>query len=95
MMKKIIIDGVEYMYDSWVDDFKDRYTDFYQGFEPHEFREFVFFGKKKTAMLPKKIFRLWMDIESPKFSKIEVLEAIRKKISLIDREAEIKRGEIV
>jgi hypothetical protein len=97
-MKELVFRGVTLQYT--VDPVDAEYgygfvTDFYLGEEEVTRRKYILFGEKITTLQPKFAFRLWMDIEDPVWTKKGIRNAIANKMELMNRRAEIERGEII
>ena len=62
-------------------------------------RKYWLFGEKLQLEVEKDFedadFKLYFNIENPKYTKSEIRAAINKKIELLNRVDEIKRGEII
>lgn len=98
LMKKLKINGRELQYQvilhetslmSW------RTTEFYEGIETISRKKYLFFGKTIIEVKPKKIFEIEFNIENPKWSKDDIKKSIDKELAILEREAEIERGEII
>lgn len=55
-------------------------TDFYEGVEEYEERQFLFFGKKIKKTKPKFLFTILADIENPDLTELWWTKEISKKI---------------
>lgn len=97
-MKELVFRGITLQYerisvDSELGD--SIITNFYLGEEEVTRRKYILFGEKITKIRPKFAFRLWMDIEDPVWTKKGIRNAISNKMELMNRKAEIERGEII
>jgi hypothetical protein len=92
-MKKIVVDGIEYLYQAF-NSYED-YTIFYKGYEECITRKYWLFGAKVSTMKPKEVFTIYCDIESPYYTKENVKSRILEKLKLLSREEEIEKGEII
>ena len=64
-----------------------EWTEFYEGTITETHKKYWLFGKEITTTKPKKVFTIWRNIESKDYTK--------KQVELLDREDEIRRGEII
>jgi hypothetical protein len=55
----------------------------------------LFFGPKITVEVPIQVFKFEGDIKSNHFTKEELRKKLEKKVKLLDRQAEIDRGELI
>jgi hypothetical protein len=77
----------EYGYNSW--------TEFYLGTTTRTYQRFGFFGKVMTEVKPKYVFTIHRNIESKNYTKKTIRKLIETELELLDRAAEIARGEII
>lgn len=70
-------------------------THFYQGTHLVNTHFWSIFGFKKMVELPKRIFIIYKDIESPYYSKEDINKFIESKYKIWKREFEIKEGKII
>lgn len=99
-MKKITFKGINYLYqiknigveDGWY----NTITVFYS-FSPEikTKRKYIIFGEKVEYNYHKELFRIYLNIESPKFTKKQIKNILRPKLRSIKREKQIERGGIV
>lgn len=97
-MKKIVIDGQEFEYQVYVDCDQDgtyEWTEFYQGTETKTYKRFIFFGKVITEIVTKLIFEVPINIEDFCYTKDDIRNRLLRKVELLKREEEIKKGEII
>lgn len=97
-MKKITIKGREFEYETFFDcsEYGDyEWTEFYDGLEEITKKKYIFFGEKKTFFIPKFIFKVYMNIEDPSYTKTDIRKVLEKRVELLERSEEIKRGEII
>lgn len=94
-MKKIVFEGVEYLYVNYSSPMVGDETIFYLGVEEHTSKKYWFFGKKITKVTPKEVFRIDYDIESGYLSKEQVKAAILQHVLILKRREEIKNNEII
>lgn len=97
---KIIFKGIErtLQYDfQYIDCHYDGFyrTNFFEGTETITERKFWLFGPKITKEQPKMIFKLDLDIRDINYTKKEIKNKIQRKLELLERGAEIERGEII
>ena len=96
--KEIIVDGQTFLYRNInYDDgtYYSEWTDFYQGEEQQKVFQLCFWRPSKFKNVPKLVFTVKEDIESISLTADDVLRMIRRKIALMDRQAQIERGEIL
>jgi hypothetical protein len=101
-LKTITIDGRELQYErcfnssEWGD---STWYNFYEGttIRTTAYKRFIFFGETITVTesKPKHIFTIHRDIESKHLTKKEVRNMIEKELELLDREEEIKKGNLI
>ena len=72
-----------------------QYTEFYDGTTTVTSKKYWLFGEKITKTIPKLVFTIWNDIEDNTYTKKQVRSWIEHQVELLDREEEIKRGEII
>ena len=92
------LDGIqmEYQVFGGVTEYGEHYlTDFYIGNKTTIRRKYGIFGKKIKKVKPCKIFRLYINIEDPNYTKKDIRERIERKLELLGRQSEIENGEIV
>jgi hypothetical protein len=98
-MEKITIKGEEFQYELkfHVNDFGELYewTEFYQGEEVKFVKKFKFFGKLIEKRIPVLKFKVNFDITSAERTKEEVREILERKVTLLHRQEEIDRGELI
>ena len=71
------------------------WTEFYEGTMTETHKKYWLFGKKITTIKPIKVFTIWYDIESKNHTKKQVRDWIQRQVDLLNREEEIRRGEII
>lgn len=100
-MKKIVINGTVLYYSVWLDHHDSfPYTEFYllNGKKPEKkwsWRKFRFLETGNMIDNFDDAFSLNFDIESPDYTKSEVRSMIERKVKLLYRAEEIKKGEII
>lgn len=97
-MKEITIENHTFQYETlWSSSEYGDYpiTYFYSGTIEKTYRKYLFFGKKMTKSVPKEVFRINADSEDTSLSKEWWRAKILNEISLLSREEEIKRGELI
>ena len=97
-MRELLVNGRAFMYRISTYDGEyniSEYTEFYEGFEEITRKKYYIFGPVVTISMPKFAFRLPYSIESDKYSKTSVRRNIESYVELLDRKAEIARGEII
>ena len=97
-LKKIELDGIqmEYRVFGGVTEYGEHYlTEFYIGSKTTIRRKYCLFGKKIKKEVPFKVFKLYIDIEDPNYTKKDIRERIGRKLELLGRQREIENGEIV
>lgn len=98
-MRKIIVNGREFEYETWWESYgedsgSDPVTYFYEGTETITQRRWILFGKKIEITQPKCVFKIFGDADDTQLSKEWWRSRIEKKIELLDRADELKRGEL-
>ena len=79
-----------------VNEFGDcEWTDFFLGTETVTRRKFWLFGKKIEKQVPKFVFSVNFDIETPTRTKQEIREILERRVELLNRAEEIEKGEII
>lgn len=71
------------------------WTEFYQETYTETYKKYWLFGPTLTREIPIILFQLYCDIEDKYLTKSDVKERIQRQVELLDREEEIKRGEII
>ena len=98
-MKKIAINGDDFEYKifSDCDEYNGPYcwTEFYQGVEIKSYKKYLLLGPIVTEASPKFIFKVWMNIESPHYTKQAIRAILLTQVELLYRKQEIERGEII
>ena len=74
---------------------ESEWTEFYEGTITETHKKYWLFGKEITTIKPKKVFTIWNNIESKNYTKKKVRDWIEYQVELLDREDEIRRGEII
>jgi len=73
----------------------DIITKFYCGTKTVPKWRFLFLKSKQTKEIPKYVFTIYENIESSNFNKEYVKALIRGKLTILKREEEIERGELI
>lgn len=97
-MKTIEINGRKIQYEVLYDvsEYGDTYeTVFYEGTQIVSKKKYLLFGETITKEVPREIFRLYFNIEDEGRTKSETRTIIERRLELLDRKAQIERGEIV
>lgn len=94
-MKSLNVNGRVLKYEVEFDFLDQTMTVFYEGVNIRRYRKFFTFGPIIEKHVPREIFTLYFDIESPRYTKREIRNNILKQLALIDRMAQIARGEII
>jgi len=95
-LKKIEINGEKFEYDIFLgDDYHADFTEFYQGTEIESRKKYFFFGEIIDKEVPKLVFSVNFSIEDPDFTKEDVRKKLFRKVELLKRKEEIKKGEII
>ena len=72
------------------------WTNLYEGTEIITKRKYWLFGPEIKIEQPKKIFKLYgVDITSSEYTKKDIRLKLLRKLELLERGAEIERGEII
>lgn len=96
MMKELTIRGKTLQYKVFVNEYDSYdYTEFYMGTYTVSKRKYIFFGETITEVKHKHVFTIYKNIEDKHYSSIEIRELILRELGLLDREAQINRGEII
>lgn len=74
---------------------ESKWTEFYEGTITETHKKYWLFGKEITTIKPKKVFTIWRNIESKTHTKKQVRDWIQHEVELLNREDEIRRGEII
>ncbi len=95
-MKKITFNDIEYFYESY-NIYGDEYTLFYSvtDYKKTVYKKYLFFGEFIYKYKHKELFKVWIDIENPNYSKEYVKLQIEKQISIYNRQQEINNGIII
>jgi hypothetical protein len=97
-MKDLNVNGRTFQYEifSDVSEYGETvFTEFYEGKETKTRRKYFLFGPEITKEVPHKVFTIYFDIEDTDRTKDEVRTVLERHIELLDREAQIQRGEII
>ena len=98
-MKTIEINGRTLEYEVFSDcneyDGLTYETAFYEGTKIERRKKYLLFGPVITKIVPNEIFRLFLNIEDPGYTKDDIRRKIERKLELLERPAQIERGEIV
>ena len=71
------------------------WTEFYQETYTKTYKKYWLFGPTLTREIPIILFKLGLNIEDKCFTKKDIKERLDRQIELLEREEEIKRGEII
>jgi hypothetical protein len=100
--KTITINGRELQYERCFNSSEwgeSTWYNFYEGTTTRTttYKRFIFFGETITISetKPKHIFTIHSDIESKNLTKTDVRKMIEKQLELLDREEEIKKGNLI
>lgn len=92
----IEIDGRHLRYQLEIDAFDYESTLFYERTRRVSRRKYLgLFGPAVETEEPVPLFRIYRDVTSPSLTKKEVREMIREQLELLDRRAEVERGELI
>ena len=97
-MKTLTINNRKLKYRCWYGESEygvHEGTEFYQGTITKTHKKFWFFGPEIIKVKPKLVFTIYRDIEHKSYTKKQVREWIQHEVDLLDREDEIRRGEII
>lgn len=97
-LKTLEINGISLqygMFESHGEYGGSTFVRFYMGTTTRTYRKYWLFGEKITVIEPKYVFTIWRDIESKQYTKKQVKGWIEHELELLDREAEIRKGEII
>jgi|688.fasta_scaffold755203_3 hypothetical protein len=97
-METITISGREFQYEIfWYDGEYGDYAEtvFYQGTKTETKHKYLLFGPMITVEAPIQVFKFSGSIKSIDYTKKQLREKLEKKVELIDRQAEIDRGELI
>ncbi len=97
-MKTLTINNRTFEYETFYDVSEygtHEYTEFYQGTITKTRKMFWFFGPEIIEVKPRLVFTIYSDIENKSYTKKQVRSWIEYQVELLDREEEIKRGEII
>lgn len=94
-MKKVFINNKTLEYEVIFSEFDGLVTDFYYGVEDITYRKYLFFGKTIVKRVPKLVFTVYFNIEDTHRTKAEIRAILKRELEPIEREDEIKRGELI
>jgi hypothetical protein len=97
-MKTLTINNRTFQYEIFEDSTEwgtYHYTEFYDGTITVSRKKYWLFGEKITKTIANHVFTIWCDIEDKNYTKKQVRGWIERQVELLDREEEIKRGEII
>lgn len=97
-MKTININGKEFKYEIFYDasEYSEYYlTVFYDCINTVEYRKYLLFGPKLIKEVGNEVFRVHFNIEDPSLTKGELRDILERKVELLQREEEIKKGELI
>lgn len=97
-MKKINILGQEYGYQTYTgcdEGGSWSGTKFFLGEEVVRYRKYWLFGPVITKSVPKMVLEVYFNIESPNYTKEELIKRLEEPFRILNRTAEIARGEII
>ena len=97
-LKRININGIELYYQLCYDVSEygeSEWTEFYIGTRIITRRKYYICGPIITYEIPNKVFELNFSIEDEYYTKKEIRYKIERKLELLNRKAEIERGEII
>lgn len=97
-MKTINVNNREFQYELFYSSSEygiNEWTEFYEGYLNETYRKYLLFGPILIRKIPIKVFQLDLCIEDESYTKAEIRRMIEKKIELLNRKQEIKRGEII
>jgi hypothetical protein len=99
-MKKITINGIDLLYETFCDsnEYDDYFwTGFYHPTEKVQIeeRKYVFFGKKTVTEVPKLLFKIYEDSNDQNLSKAWWRKRIENELDLLNREQELENGELI
>jgi hypothetical protein len=97
-LKRIVVNGIELDYQLCYHSSEygeSEWTEFYIGTRIIARRKYRICGPIVTYEIPNKVFMLNFSIENEHYTKKEVRSKIERKLELLNRKAEIERGEII
>ena len=97
-MKTININGKEFFYEVCyhVSEYGEYvWTEFYDGSYTKTYKKYFFFGPTRTKEVYNKVFQLNFNIEDKNKTKSDIRKSLERQIELMNREEEIKRGELI
>ena len=97
--KKILdVNGRKIEYEVFYDvsEYGETYeTVFYEGTQIVSRKKYFLFGEQVSKEVPREIFRLYFNIEDEGRTKSEIRAIIERKLELLDRKDQIRRGELI
>lgn len=97
-MGKVNIKGRELKYIVQYDcsEYGDYYwTQFYEETYTKTYKKFWLFGPTLTKEVPIVLFTLHLNVEDEYYTKSDIRTKISRKLELLDRKEQIKRGELI
>ncbi len=97
-MNSIKINGRTLEYEVFYDvsEYGETYeTAFYEGTKTERRKKYLLFGPTIEKTVPNEIFKLYLNIEDPGYTKDDIRRKIERALELLERPSEIERGEIV
>jgi hypothetical protein len=96
--RSVVIDDQLLYYETHCDDSEVGtfyWTDFFKEVEAVTKRKWLIFGEKRQVAKPKVLFTIAANSQDTSLNKEWWREKIMQKLSLVDREEQIKRGELI
>jgi len=97
-MKSIDVNGRKIQYQVFYDvsEYGETYeTVFYEGTRIVSRKKYYLFGEPVSKEEPREIFRLHFNVEDAHRTKSEIRAAIERRLELLDRKGQIRRGELI
>jgi hypothetical protein len=97
-MKRIDVNGRTIEYEVFYDcsEYGDTYeTVFYEGKQTVSRKKYFLFGETVSKEFPREIFRIYFNVEDEGRTKSEIRAIIERRLELLDRKEQIRRGELI
>lgn len=97
-MGKVNIKGrdLKYIIQNHCSEYGENYwTEFYEETYTKTYKKFWLFGPTLTKEVPIVLFTLHLNVEDEYYTKSDIRTKISRKLELLDRKEQIKRGELI
>ena len=96
--KSLDVNGRKIEYEVFYDvsEYGETYeTAFYEGTQIVSRKKYFLFGEPVSKETPREIFRLYFNVEDEGRTKSEIRTIIERRLELLDRKDQIRRGELI